>query len=167
MKTFPFRSCRRRLLRTGSSPRRPNRAALAFHREYAFQGTKKRTARDIAAQLDAIGGQINAFTAKECTCFYVKVLDEHLDVGLDVLSDMLMNSKFDPYDIEKEKGVITEEIGMSIDNPEDYVHDLINRTYYEGHRSRTRSWDRAERERDRQGPRSRDYLREHYGPTTP
>ena len=121
-------------LRTGSITETPEQSGISHFIEHMlFKGTKKRTARDIAAQLDAIGGQINAFTAKECTCYYVKVLDEHLDVGLDVLSDMLMNSKFDPYDIEKEKGVITEEIGMSIDNPEDYVHDLINRTYYEGH----------------------------------
>ncbi len=91
-------------LRTGSITETPEQSGISHFIEHMlFKGTKKRTARDIAAQLDAIGGQINAFTAKECTCYYVKVLDEHLDVGLDVLSDMLMNSKFDPYDIEKEK----------------------------------------------------------------
>ena len=121
-------------LRTGSITETPEMSGISHFIEHMlFKGTSKRSARDIAAQMDAIGGQINAFTAKECTCYYVKVLDENVDVGLDVLSDMLMDSKFEPSDIEKEKGVIVEEIGMSTDNPEDYVHELINRTYYEGH----------------------------------
>lgn len=121
-------------LKTGSTTERPEQNGISHFIEHMlFKGTQKRSARDIAAQIDAVGGQINAFTAKECTCYYVKVTDAHLDVGLDILSDMLMNSKFDPEEINKEKGVITEEIGMSLDNPEDYVHELISQTYYKGH----------------------------------
>lgn len=89
-----------------------------------FKGTENRTALQIAECIEDVGGQINAFTGKEATCFYIKALDSYLDLSLDVISDMLFNSKFLTEDIEKEKGVIVEEINMSEDSPEDVLSDL-------------------------------------------
>jgi predicted Zn-dependent peptidase len=82
--------------------------------------------------MDAIGGQMNAFTAKECTCYYAKVMDEHFEKGMDLLSDLLLNAKLDPAEFEKERGVILEEIAMVEDTPEDLVHDLLSAAHYEG-----------------------------------
>lgn len=96
-----------------------------FIEHMLFKGTKSRTARQIAQAIDSRGGSLNAFTAKEQTCYYAKVLDEHLPVALDVLSDMILQSNFDPADIDKEKGVIIEEIKMYEDVPDDVVHDLF------------------------------------------
>lgn len=89
-----------------------------------FKGTKKRTALEIAECIEDVGGQINAFTGKEATCFYIKALDSHLELSLDVISDMLFNSKFSTEDIEKEKSVVIEEINMNEDSPEDVLSDL-------------------------------------------
>lgn len=101
-----------------------NNGVSHFIEHMLFKGTKNRTAKQIAEEIEGLGGQINAFTGKEATCFYVKMLDEHFDVGLDVLSDMIINPKFDPEDIKKEKLVIQEEIYMYEDSPEDLVADL-------------------------------------------
>ena len=81
--------------------------------------------------MDAIGGNLNAFTAKECTCFYAKVLDEHLPRAADMLSDLVRNSKFDEADIEREKGVVCEEILMTEDSPEDVAHETLCSLLYE------------------------------------
>ena len=91
--------------------------ASHFIEHMLFKGTQRRTAAQIAAEMDAIGGNLNAFTAKECTCFYAKVLDEHLPRAADMLSDLVRNSKFDEADIEREKGVVCEEILMTEDSP--------------------------------------------------
>lgn len=96
-----------------------------FIEHLVFKGTKNRTARRIAEEIEAVGGQLNAFTAKEFTCFYCRVLDDHLDLALDVLADMLVNSLFDPRDVERERGVILEEIRLYQDTPDEYVHDLF------------------------------------------
>ncbi len=96
-----------------------------FLEHMLFKGTEKRSARQIAEAMDAVGGQLNAFTAKECTCFYAKVIDEHTELALDVLSDIVLHSTFDPTELEKEKGVVLEEISMVEDEPEDLVGDLI------------------------------------------
>lgn len=72
-----------------------------------------------------MGGQMNAFTAKECTCYYAKVIDEDLPLAMDILSDVLLHSTFDERELEKEKGVILEEISMVEDSPEDLVHEMI------------------------------------------
>lgn len=90
-----------------------------------FKGTERRNARQIAEVMDAVGGQLNAFTSKECTCYYAKVIDEHLPLAMDVLSDMALHSVFDPQEIEKEKGVVAEEIAMVEDSPEDLVNELL------------------------------------------
>jgi predicted Zn-dependent peptidase len=98
-----------------------------------FKGTDKRSAKDIAETLDAVGGQLNAFTTKEFTCYYARVLDEHFDLAVDVLSDMFFNSKFDQQDIERERNVILEEIKMYEDAPDELVHDIFARSMWNGH----------------------------------
>ena len=95
-----------------------------FIEHMLFKGTCHRTAKEIAEEIEDVGGQINAFTGREATCFYIKALDTHLDLSLDILSDMLFNSNFSEEEIEKEKGVVCEEINMSEDSPEDVLSDL-------------------------------------------
>ncbi|WP_352417833.1 pitrilysin family protein [Proteiniborus sp.] len=109
-----------------------NNGVSHFIEHMLFKGTMNRSAKEIAEAIDNIGGQINAFTSKECTCYYVKVLDNHIDIAIDVLSDMLFNSLFDKEDIIKEKSVICEEIKMYEDSPEDLVHDLLSQTIFDG-----------------------------------
>ena len=96
-----------------------------FLEHMLFKGTEKRTARQIAEVMDAVGGQLNAFTAKECTCYYAKVIDEHTELAMDVLSDMVIHSTFDEKELAKERGVVLEEISMAEDEPEDLVSELI------------------------------------------
>ena len=95
-----------------------------FIEHMLFKGTSDRTAKQIAEAIEDVGGQINAFTGREATCFYIKALDTYLELSLDILSDMLFNSNFSEDEIEKEKGVIIEEINMSEDSPEDVLTDL-------------------------------------------
>ena len=94
-----------------------------FIEHMLFKGTETRSASDIAAQMDALGGNLNAFTAKECTCFHVKVLDEDLEQAVDILADIVTRSVFDPEELEKEKSVVLEELAMTEDSPEDVVFD--------------------------------------------
>ncbi|GAA0124288.1 MULTISPECIES: pitrilysin family protein [Clostridium] len=101
-----------------------NNGISHFIEHMLFKGTENRTSKEIAEEIEDVGGQINAFTGKEATCYYIKTLDTHLDLGLEILSDMLFNSLFNEDDIEKEKGVVIEEINMSEDNPEDVLADL-------------------------------------------
>jgi len=95
-----------------------------------FKGTQKRTARDIATEIDSLGGEMNAFTSQESTTYYVKVLDEHLATAIDILSDILLGSKFDPAEMEKERKVILEEIKGVEDTPDDYIHELFTGTVW-------------------------------------
>jgi predicted Zn-dependent peptidase len=95
-----------------------------------FKGTKKRTTRDIAVDIDSLGGDINAFTSREQTAFYVKVLDEYVDRGIELLTDIFINSTMPADELEKERGVIKEEIKMVEDTPDDYIHDLFSRTIW-------------------------------------
>jgi predicted Zn-dependent peptidase len=102
-----------------------------FAEHMFFKGTERRpTARDIAGEIDAIGGEFNAFTGKEYTGYYVKCAAEHRDVALDVLVDMLRNSRFDPDEIEREKGVIVEEMNMYFDTPRDYIGGVYDSLLY-------------------------------------
>ena len=101
-----------------------------FLEHMVFKGTEKRTARQIAEEMDAVGGQLNAFTAKECTCFYAKVVDEHLPLAMDVICDLATHPAFDPAEMAKEEGVVIEEIAMAEDTPEDLVHELIMLAHY-------------------------------------
>jgi predicted Zn-dependent peptidase len=109
-----------------------NNGISHFIEHMLFKGTEKRSAAGIAETIDNIGGQLNAFTSKECTCFYAKTLDTHLDIALDVLSDMFFNSVFARRDITVEKKVILEEIGMYEDSPEELVHDILSETVWDG-----------------------------------
>ncbi|NGZ75454.1 M16 family metallopeptidase [Saccharibacillus alkalitolerans] len=104
-----------------------------FIEHMLFKGTERYDARAIAEQFDAVGGNVNAFTSKEYTSYYAKVLDEHLPIAMDILADMFFNSKFDPEELSREKNVIFEEISMYLDDPDDLVHDLIVEAAYEGH----------------------------------
>jgi predicted Zn-dependent peptidase len=97
-----------------------------------FKGTQKRTAKDIAIEMDSIGGEMNAFTSQETTTYYAKVVDEHLPVAIDILSDILLHSKFDPLEMEKERKVILEEIKGVEDTPDDYIHELFTNTVWAG-----------------------------------
>jgi len=108
-----------------------NNGISHFIEHMLFKGTDNRSAREIADSIDSIGGQLNAFTGKECTCYYTKTLDSHADIALDVLSDMFFNSRFEEKDIEVEKKVILEEIGMHEDSPEELVHDILSETVWE------------------------------------
>lgn len=110
-----------------------NNGISHFIEHMLFKGTKTRTARDIAEAFDSIGGQVNAFTSKEYTCYYAKVLDEHADFALDVLADMFFNSTFDEEELLKEKNVVLEEIKMYEDTPDDIVHDLLSKVTYKEH----------------------------------
>ena len=101
-----------------------------FIEHMLFKGTKNRTSKEIASTIDNLGGQINAFTSKECACYYVKLLDEHINIGIDILSDMFLNPLFDEKDIEKERQVIIEELKMYEDSPEDLVYDLLMEGIY-------------------------------------
>ncbi len=109
-----------------------NNGISHFIEHMLFKGTKNRSAKEIANSIDKIGGQLNAFTAKECTCFYAKVLDSHFDIALDVLADMFFNSNFDREEVDKERGVVIEEISMYEDSPEDLVHDLFSQAVWSG-----------------------------------
>src|SRR3954463_2674715 len=101
-----------------------------FVEHMVFKGTKTRTALDIARQMDSIGGNMDAFTGKECVCFNAKVLDEHLPIAMDVLSDLVLNPIFEPNDISREKGVILEEIKMDEDNPDYLVHEIFTQNFW-------------------------------------
>ncbi|MDX9871367.1 MAG: pitrilysin family protein [Clostridia bacterium] len=107
-----------------------NNGITHFIEHLMFKGTEKRTAADIAESLDAVGGQLNAFTTKEFTCYYAKVLDEHIDLAIDVLSDMFFNSQFKEEAIERERGVVEEEIRMYEDTPDELIHDLFIKTVW-------------------------------------
>ena len=101
-----------------------------FIEHMLFKGTKNRSAKDIARDIDRLGGEINAFTNKECTCYYVHLLDEHINKGIDVLSDMILNSSFDTNDIDKERFVILEELKMYEDSLDDLSYDLLVENVY-------------------------------------
>src|SRR6478672_9920297 len=104
-------------IKTGSRDESAERNGISHFIEHmVFKGTKNRSALDIARQMDAIGGNMDAFTGKEAICFNAKVLDEHLPVAVDVISDLVLNPNFEPKDIDREKGVILEEIKMDEDN---------------------------------------------------
>ncbi len=119
---------------TGSRNETPENNGISHFLEHMFfKGTKTRTAREIAESFDSIGGQVNAFTSKEYTCYYAKVLDTHASFALDVLSDMFFHSTFVAEELDKEKNVVYEEIKMYDDTPDDIVHDLLSKAIYENH----------------------------------
>src|SRR5580693_6795082 len=113
-------------LRTGSRREPPELNGISHFIEHMlFKGTQRRSAEDIAREMDSVGGMLDAFTAKEMVCFNSRVLDEHLPKAFDVIADMVLDPRFAGEDIDREKSVILEEIGMTQDNPEDLVHELF------------------------------------------
>jgi predicted Zn-dependent peptidase len=121
-------------LQTGSRDEDAESNGISHFIEHmVFKGTKHRTAEEIARQVDSIGGNMDAFTAKECICFNVKVLDEHVPTALDILSDLVLNPIFDTADIARERGVIMEEIKMDEDNPDYLVHEIFTQNFWKDH----------------------------------
>jgi len=119
---------------TGSRDEQPHENGISHFIEHLlFKGTEKRTAFDIAKEIDSVGGTLNAFTGREYTCFYAKVIDKNLPLAIDLLSDIFLHSLMDVKDVEKERMVILQEIKMVEDTPDDYVHDLFNRAYWGDH----------------------------------
>jgi predicted Zn-dependent peptidase len=104
-----------------------------FIEHLLFKGTERRTAAQIAEEMDAVGGVLNAFTAKEHTCYYAKVLDENLPLAIDLLSDIFLHSSFEREEIERERSVILQEISQAEDTPDDYVHDLFSLDFFQDH----------------------------------
>jgi predicted Zn-dependent peptidase len=104
-----------------------------FVEHMLFKGTTTRSAEDIAQTIDSVGGHLDAFTSKEYAGYYIKVLDEHLPIALDILADIVLNPALDEDDIEREKKVILEEIKMVEDTPDDLVHEIFTETYWAGH----------------------------------
>jgi predicted Zn-dependent peptidase len=121
-------------IKSGSRDEEPQWNGLSHFIEHmVFKGTKNRSAEAIARQVDSIGGNLDAFTAKECVCFNIKVLDEHLPIALEVLSDLVLNPVFAIEDIVRERGVILEEIKMDEDNPEYLVHEIFTQNFWKDH----------------------------------
>ena len=119
---------------TGSRNESPANNGISHFLEHMFfKGTKTKSAKEIAEAFDSIGGQVNAFTSKEYTCYYAKVLDNHSQFALEVLADMFFNSTFEEEELIKEKNVVYEEIKMYEDTPDDIVHDLLSKAIYEDH----------------------------------
>jgi predicted Zn-dependent peptidase len=104
----------------------PHAGATHYLEHLLFKGTTKRTALDISAEMDAVGGEMNAFTAKEYTCYYARVLDQDLPLAVDVLSDMVISSLITPKDVDAERNVVLEEIAMNEDDPSDTVHEAFS-----------------------------------------
>jgi predicted Zn-dependent peptidase len=118
----------------GSRYESSEQAGISHFLEHLFfKGTERRTAAQIAQEIDAVGGVVNAFTSKEYTCYYAKVLAEHLPVALDVLGDIFLHSRFAEDEIERERSVILQEISQAEDTPDDYVHDLFGLAFWPGH----------------------------------
>lgn len=115
----------------GSRDEAPSLGGVSHFLEHLlFKGTRRRSALDISADIEAVGGETNAFTTKEYTCFYARVLDDHMPLAIDVICDLISDSLLAPADVETERGVILEEIAMQDDEPAEQVHDLFARLVY-------------------------------------
>ncbi len=111
----------------------PQNGVSHFIEHLLFKGTKNRTAAQIAEQIDAVGGVLNAFTGKEYTCYYAKVLGEDLPMTTDLLADIFLNSLFAPEEIDRERQVVLQEISQAEDTPDDFIHDLFNMHFWQHH----------------------------------
>ena len=118
-------------LHVGSLVEKPEENGLSHFIEHmVFKGTEHRTTRQIAEETDALGGQVNAFTARDCTCFYAKVIDEELPEAVSLLSDLVLHARIAPDELERERGVVLEEIAMDEDDPEDLCGELLTRAQF-------------------------------------
>ena len=119
---------------TGSRDEQSQENGISHFIEHLlFKGTERRTAFDIAKEIDSVGGTLNAFTGREYTCYYAKVIDQNLPLAIDLLSDIFLHPLIELNDVEKERMVILQEIKMVEDTPDDYIHDLFNRVYWGNH----------------------------------
>ena len=119
---------------TGSRREPDDRGGISHLIEHlVFKGTATRSAEDIARTMDSVGGQMDAFTTKEHTCFYVQVLDEHLPLAVDLLTDILLHPLFNAEELEREKSVVLQEIKMVEDTPDDIIHDIFAEQMWTGH----------------------------------
>ena len=152
-------------VKTGSRSETPELNGVAHFVEHLlFKGTRRRTAEEIAKQVDSIGGHLDAFTGKETACYSAKVLDDHLPLAFDILSDLVLNPRFDPDEMERERCVVLEEIKMEEDTPDDLVCEIFTQNFWRNQplgrpilgTSRTVS----QLDRDRVA----DFFREHYTP---
>jgi predicted Zn-dependent peptidase len=150
---------------TGSRNENPQNNGVSHFLEHMFfKGTKSRSAREIAESFDSIGGQVNAFTSKEYTCYYAKVLDDHASYALDVLADMFFHSTFDEEELKKEKNVVYEEIKMYDDTPDDIVHDILSKATYGDHPLGYPILGTEDTLASFNGDTLREYMNNHYTP---
>jgi len=131
-----------------------------------FKGTERRSAREIAETMDAVGGNLNAFTDKEATCYYAKVIDHHVPLAIDVLADMFLHSTFAPAELAKEQKVVLEEIRMYDDSPDEMIHDLFIRTMWSGSNLGEPTIGYAETVSALSSDDLRGHLRARYAPNT-
>lgn len=118
----------------GSRYEERERGGISHYIEHLlFKGTYRRTATEISEEIEGVGGSLNAFTGKEHTCYYAKVLSEHLPLAFDLLSDIFLNSRFDAEEIERERSVILQEIAQVFDTPDEYVHDVFKAHFWKDH----------------------------------
>ncbi len=149
----------------GSAIERPARRGVSHLVEHMiFKGTPTRTARAIAEQIDGIGGDLNAFTDKETTCYYARVMDRHVSLAIDTLSDMFLHSLFDPAELEREQSVVLDEIKMYDDSPDEILGDLFARTMWRGSQLGEPTIGYAETVAALRADDLRDHMRRHYAP---
>ena len=152
---------------TGSRHEKPGEGGAAHFIEHMlFKGTATRSAARLAEEMDAIGGQVNAFTTKECTCFHARVLDTHLPQAADILCDMFFHSRFDDGDVDTERGVILEEIGMYEDNPEDLCAERLAGAVFNGSPLARPILGKKATLDHMDGAWLRQYKERHYGPAS-
>ncbi len=135
-----------------------------FLEHMAFKGTKRRTSLQIAEEIEDVGGYINAYTSREMTAYYARVLDEDTPLALDVIADILLNPTFDPGEIETERGVILQEIGQSLDTPDDVIFDWLQETAFPDQPMGRSILGPAERVRSFSQADLRGFVGQHYGP---
>ena len=150
---------------TGSRDEEDRTAGISHFVEHMFfKGTRRRKARDIAQEIDSLGGELNAFTSRETTTFYIKVLDEKLSQAIDLLGDLFHHSLFDPAEIEREKQVVLEEIKMVEDDPEDLVHEMHTQNIWKGNPLGRSILGNAKTVKDMTRKEILAYLSQHYHP---
>ena len=149
----------------GGRHERPDQNGIAHFLEHmAFKGTKRRTALQIAEEIEDVGGYINAYTSRELTAFYARVLKADVPLALDVISDILLNPVFDPAEIEVERGVILQEIGQALDTPDDVIFDWLQESAYPDQPLGRTILGPSERVSGFARPDLSDFVAEHYGP---
>src|ERR1700676_5158971 len=154
------------LIGTGSREEQPHEIGISHFVEHmVFKGTKNRSAEEIPRSIDSIGGGLDAFTAKEMVSYNTKVLDEHLPLAFDVLADLVRNPLFREDDIEKEKGVILEELKMEVDNPEYLLHEIFSSNFWKDHPLGKLILGTKETVRNFDREKIRDYYHRYYSPS--